>query len=99
VRARFKAVLTFTASVSVASLASPSPVILLEPAARFEPRVPEVIVALVNVVIPVKLPVVIIVPVTSGIVTVLSAVGSVTVNVVSLPSGVEPSKTILTRLV
>ena len=39
-------------------------------------------------------PVVIIVPVSSGIVTVLSAVGFVTVKVVSLEFATEPSKTI-----
>ena len=40
-----------------------------------------------------KLPVVITVPDAFGIVTVLSAVGSVTVNVVSCASSVEPSNT------
>ena len=40
-----------------------------------------------------KFPVVITVPVAFGIVTVLSAVGSVTVNVVSCASSVDPSKT------
>ena len=58
-----------------------------------------VIAGLVRFVIAAKLPVVIIVPVASGIVIVLSAVGSVAKIVVSNESAVAPSKTRLFPIV
>ena len=53
--------------------------------------VPEASIALVTTL---KLPVVIIVPVSSGIVNVLSAVGLVAVKIVSKSSTLDPSNTI-----